>query len=205
MKRLAGIIALLLLPAVGLFAQQAQEDKLPPLFKERRRSGKVMFSGEQAMREISRERLNHSTAIFEKWGGKPCPMFAGKDLNGKEWTNEKIRGKVTLINFWHSASAPCIREIPWLNKLMRKYPQVNFLACTFNTPAQIEKVITETSFLYLQLADGAALWQAFGVTLSPTTILLDEEGKVVTVITGTNDALKRTIESGLKDLHKESH
>lgn len=205
MKRWAGIIALLLFSAVALFAQQTEEDKLPPLFKERRRSGKVMFSGDQAQREISRERLSHSNAIFAKWGGKPCPVFACKDLNGKEWTNKKIRGKVTLINFWHSGSAPCIREIPWLNKLMRKYPQVNFLACTFNTPAQIEKVVAEASFLYPQLAEGAALWQAFGVTLSPTTILLDEEGKVVTVVTGTHDALKRTVESKLKELHKESH
>lgn len=205
MKKFAGILLLLLsLPMVAVFAQEQgeQEDKLPSLLKERR-SGKVMFNREQAVREINRERLNHSNAIFTKWGGKPCPTFACKDLGGKEWTNEKIRGKVTLINFWHSESAPCVREIPWFNKLMRKYPQANFLACTFNTSEQIKEIVTGTPFLYSQLADATALWKLFGVTLSPAMILLDEEGNVVTVVTGVSDALKRTVEARLKELHKE--
>lgn len=196
------LFSFLMLPTVALFAQGEHGEKLPPLLKERR-SGKVMFNREQAVREINREKLNHSSAVFAKWGGKLCPAFAANDLEGREWTNEKIRGKVTLINFWHSESAPCVREIPWFNKLMRKYPQANFLACTFHTPEQIKKVVTETPFLYPQLADATALWNLFGVTLSPTMILLDEEGRVTTVVTGVGDALKRTVEAKLKELHKE--
>lgn len=201
MKKFAGILVWLLLSVVTVFAQVQQEEKLPPLFKERR-SGKVMFSREQAMREINRERLEHSNAIFMRWGGKLCPVFACKDLEGKEWTNANIRGKVTLINFWHTGAAPSIREIPWLNKLAEKYPRANFLACTFNTPAQIKKIVEETSFLFPQLTEAKAVWQAFGVDISPTAIILNKEGKVFAVVTGANDSLKRAIEEKLKEAYK---
>lgn len=203
MKTFASIIVLLLLSVGTAFAQEEQGEKLPPLFKERR-SGKVMFDAEQARREISNMRLAQSNAIWAKWGEKPCPVFAFKDVQGKEWTNENIRGKVTLINFWQVNCGPCIREMPWLNKLMEKYPEANFLGCTYNTPAQIKRLVAETPFLYPQLTDEAiALWQAFGVEASPTTIILDKEGKVFAVITGVNDALKRAIESKLKEALKE--
>lgn len=202
MKTFASIIILLLLSLVTAFAQEEQGDKLPPLFKERR-NGKVMFSREQAVREINRERLEHTNAILTKWAGKPCPVFACKDLKGKEWTNETIRGKVTLINFWHSGSGPCIREMPWLNKLMEKYPRANFLACTYNAPTQIKKIVTETPFLYSQLANAIAVWHAFGVELAPTTVIIDQEGKVLAVITGIGDGMKRKIEAKLREVYKK--
>lgn len=201
MKRLAGIIILFLLPCATMFAQEERVDKLPPLFKERR-NGKVMFDREQAVHEVNRERLEHSKAILAKWEGKPCPVFACKDLNGKEWTNETIRGKVTLINFWHSGSGPCVREMPWLNKLMEKNPQANFLACTYNTPAQIKKIVVDTPFLYTQLASAISVWHAIGVELVPTTIIIDKEGKVFAVVTGFNDGMKRKIETKLKEANK---
>lgn len=203
MKKIVGMMLLLLVCVASASAQEEKNEKLPPLLKEKR-NGKVMFDADQARREISRMRLAESNAIWTKWGEKPCPVFAFKDTEGKEWTNENIRGKVTLINFWHVNCGPCIREMPWLNKLMEKHPQVNFLGCTFNTPAQIEKLVAQTPFLYPQLTDEAiGLWQAFGVELSPTTIILDKEGKVFAVVTGVSDVLKRTIEAKLKEANKE--
>lgn len=60
----------------------------------------------------------------------------------------------------------------------------------------------KTPFLFSQLTDALSLWQAFGVVISPTTIILDKEGKVFAVITGMNDSLKRVIESKLKEANK---
>lgn len=180
----------------------AQDDKLPALLKERKRSGKVMFSKEQAMEEIKRQRLSHSDAIWKRWGAKPSPTFAYKDLKGTEWTHETVRGQVTLINFWHINCGPCVREIPWMNRLQKKHEDVNFLACTFNDAPQIRAAMEKTPFLFSQLTDALSLWQAFGVVISPTTIILDKEGKVFAVITGMNDSLKRVIESKLKEANK---
>lgn len=201
MRRTIVSALLLFLLFAGTVVAYAQDDKLPALLKERR-SGKVMFDKEQAMQEIKRQRLAQSDAIWKKWGEKACPVFSYKELNEKEWTNENIRGKVTLINFWHINCGPCIREIPWLNKLMEKYEDVNFLACTFNDATQAKGVVEKTGFLYSQLTNAMSLWHAFGVDISPVTIILDKEGKVVAVVTGINDSLKRVIESKLKEANK---
>ncbi|MEG2331075.1 MAG: TlpA disulfide reductase family protein [Bacteroides sp.] len=195
MKKMLGTFCLLILFVPIL---RAQTDKLPALLKEKR-SGKVMFNRDNAIDEIKRQRLAHSSTIWDRWGGKPCPVFAYKDLNGVLWTNENIRGKVTLINFWHTEGAPCIRQIPWLNKLLEKFSDVNFIACTFNDAAQIKKVVEQTPYLYHQLTDALPLFQEFGIVIMPTTIILDKEGKVFAVVTGTNDTLKHTIEAKLKE------
>lgn len=199
MRKIAGLI---LFSLFAVAVAHAQDDKLPALLKERKRSGKVMFSKEQAMEEIKRQRLSHSDAIWKRWGAKSSPTFAYKDLKGTEWTHETVRGQVTLINFWHINCGPCVREIPWMNRLQKKHEDVNFLACTFNDAPQIRAAMEKTPFLFSQLTDALSLWQAFGVVISPTTIILDKEGKVFAVITGMNDSLKRVIESKLKEANK---
>lgn len=200
MKKIAGLIGLFLLFASAVV--YAQNDKLPALLKERKRSGKVMFNQEQAIEEIKRQRLAHSDAIWKRWGAMPSPTFSYKDLKGKEWTDEVLLGKVTVINFWHINCGPCIREIPWLNKLQKKHEDVNFLACTFNDATQVRVTVEKTPFLYSQLTDAISLWHTFGVVISPTTIILDREGKVFAVVTGMNDSLKRVIESKVKEANK---
>lgn len=199
MKRVISIL-LLFLGFVG--AVYAQDDKLPLLLKERR-SGKVMFDQDKAVQEIKRQRLAQSSAIWAKWGEKPCPAFAYYDLDGQLWTEKSIRGKVTLINFWHTDSGPCVRAIPWLNKLCDKHPEANFLACTFNGASQVEEVIAREPFPYPQLTEALSLWQTFGVIISPTTIILDKQGNVFAIITGLGDRLKREIESKMREaLHE---
>lgn len=201
-KRIGVMWWLLLFASIIAYGQ---EDKLPALLKERKRSGKVMFNKEQAMEAINHQRISHSEAIWQRWGEKPSPMFAYKDLDGKKWTNELVRGKVTVINFWHINSGPCLREAPWLNRLQEKHEDVNFLACTFNEVSQIIGAIEKTPFLLPQLTDAISLWHAFGVVISPTTIILDKEGKVFGVVTGVNDSLKRMVELKLKAAKKSSY
>ena len=195
MKKIASTFCLLMLFGNILCAQT---DKLPALLKEKK-SGKVMYNRENAVEEIKRQRLAHSNAIWAKWGGKPCPTFAYKDLNGVLWSNETVQGKMTLINFWHAESAPCIRQIPWLNKLLVKFPKVNFIACTFNDAAQIKEGVEQTPYLYHQLTNALPFFQAFGIVIMPTTVILDEHGKVYAVVTGTNEGIKHTIETKLKE------
>lgn len=200
MKKIIGFISLFLLFAGAIVAQEPKKE-LPAILKSNRK-GKVVFDKDQAVREVNRARLAHSDAVWAKWGDKPCPPFAYKDMEGHLWTNETIKGKVTLINFWHFWCGPCIREMPWLNKLPEKYPDANFLSCTFNEASQIKKLVEKTPFLYHHLTDALALWKAFGIEISPTTIILDKEGRVFAVITGTNDTLKRAVESKLKEVYK---
>ena len=45
-------------------------------------------------------------------------MFKVKTIGGKRLTLAELQGKVVVINFWFIGCAPCISEMPALNKLV---------------------------------------------------------------------------------------
>ena len=40
--------------------------------------------------------------------------FYVKDLNGKLWTEQSLKGHKVVINAWYSGCGPCLREMPIL-------------------------------------------------------------------------------------------
>ena len=58
--------------------------------------------------EFSKEKQNISDLIF-------------KDHQEKEISFSEFRGKVLLVNFWATWCAPCIKEIPSLDRLKSKF------------------------------------------------------------------------------------
>jgi peroxiredoxin len=49
--------------------------------------------------------------------------FTLPKVGGGEVRLRDLRGKIVLINFWATWCPPCIKEIPHLKKLQRKYPE----------------------------------------------------------------------------------
>jgi len=43
------------------------------------------------------------------------------DLNGKTWQTTDLKGKVTFLNVWATWCAPCLMELPRLQKLVDQY------------------------------------------------------------------------------------
>ena len=77
----------------------------------------------QVNNESKAQQKADDKALENKLCGKACPEFALTDTEGRLWTNQSIKGKVTLINIWHIYCEPCIKEIPQLNELTKKYPR----------------------------------------------------------------------------------
>jgi len=58
---------------------------------------------------------------------KMAPDFAGESLTNKNWDNEKLKGKVVLLNFWFIGCPPCMGEIKYFNRLHDAFADSDFL------------------------------------------------------------------------------
>src|SRR6185312_613814 len=53
--------------------------------------------------------------------GSEAPDFTVADLNGKMYKLSDLKGKTVVLNFWFTTCAPCVTEMPELNRLIEKY------------------------------------------------------------------------------------
>jgi thiol-disulfide isomerase/thioredoxin len=99
---------------------------------------------------------------------------------------DALRGGVTLVNFWQSSCAPCIREMPLLEEARADRPDITFLGvATQDRFDQALELAQQTGITYpwVQDPDGLLFFEAKGAGM-PTTILLDEDGNVIATETG---------------------
>ena len=59
----------------------------------------------------------------EGWVGKHSPDFSVEDTNGNTYTLSDLKGKVVWVNFWGLRCGPCVRELPALEALNKKYAE----------------------------------------------------------------------------------
>jgi peroxiredoxin len=53
--------------------------------------------------------------------GQEAPPFELRDLNGRVYHSDSLRGKVIVLDFWSTSCAPCINEIPEIRAMHEKY------------------------------------------------------------------------------------
>ena len=90
-------------------------------------------------------------------------------------------GKKTLINFWASWCTSCIQEIPILEELKRKNPNVTFIAINAgDSQKKIKKFLKKTGFSYTILMDKSKkVSKEMGILSLPQTIVVDENGTII--------------------------
>ncbi len=128
-----------------------------------------------------------SNSILEKNSAlinTSLPQFSLKTLSGKKITATKLRGKITVVNFWFTACMPCIEEMPELNKLITKYDAVNFIAITYNNNAELKKFLKLHPFKFTHIPSAKDYIAQTGVSAYPTTMVVDENGIIKSVVTG---------------------
>ncbi|MCH2160737.1 MAG: TlpA family protein disulfide reductase [Phycisphaerales bacterium] len=117
----------------------------------------------------------------------PFKPFAGPDLQGGEIsTLEFGKGKVVLIDFWATWCGPCIREMPNIVELQKKYGDkgLAILGVSLDRPEATQKILDTMKRLEMdwpQIYDGMG-WKTAPARLNnirsiPSTIILDRNGK----------------------------
>jgi peroxiredoxin/YHS domain-containing protein len=136
---------------------------------------------------------------------REAPAFSLVDLAGKPITNESVRGRVTLLDFWATWCAPCRKSMPELQALHEKYAarglSVVGISIDEGGVAKVRKYVESKKFTYPIAVDSntAPAWDAFRVKAVPAAFLLDRDGKVVAQWTGA-PANASELERALEDL-----
>lgn len=130
--------------------------------------------------------------------GDTFPAFSLTDIKGNKWDEKKFSGKKVVINFWYTGCGPCIREMPELGTWVTQYPDVLFVAITFENPEKIQKIITNKKFHFHQLVNADKLLKQVGIREYPLTIVLNEESKIIHIESGTSPTQRANILKALK-------
>ena len=103
------------------------------------------------------------------------------DLDGVEHRVSDLRGKWLVINFWATWCAPCLREMPELQRFYQNHGAVaEVWGVTFEDTdiSNIREYIAKLGVTYPILGYGQDPETGYGtVKVLPTTFIIDQDGK----------------------------
>lgn len=65
--------------------------------------------------------IKEQDSIRQTYIGKKYPAFVSVTMEGDTISEKMLSGKVTFLNFWFEACAPCIAEFEELKLMYEKY------------------------------------------------------------------------------------
>ena len=157
---------------------------------------------QQELQEMMETYQNESASFDTAFKGKPLPDFVFKDILGKTYTPEDIKGKVVVINLWFTSCAPCIKEIPELNELVKEYENndaVLFLALALDEKGPRLDTFLETHVFNYSIVPSAQDYVVKKLQASsfPTHIVLDKNSNVVFTLAGYTPQVGELIKSSI--------
>jgi peroxiredoxin len=139
------------------------------------------------------------------YSATPAPDVTFISIKGDKISIDSLRGKVVMVNFWATSCTTCVKEMPHMVETYEKYKAqgMEFVAVAMQyDPPNYVLNFTETRKLPFTVAIDSAgdIARQFGdVTLTPTTFLIDKNGKIIKRYVGEPDfpALHKLIEKEL--------
>jgi len=111
-------------------------------------------------------------------------------INGEKITSKDLLGKVVLINFWATDCPGCIAEMPGLINTYNKYKNQNFeliaVSMFYDPPSHVLSYSKNNNLPFPVVLDieKKIATQFKNVTLTPTSFLINHQGKIINQIIG---------------------
>lgn len=131
---------------------------------------------------------------YQSLNSRPAaPDVTFISITGERIDLKGLRGKVVMINFWATSCSTCIREMPQMIDTYNRYRDkgLDFIAVAMSyDPPNYVLNFAQTRALPFKVAldpqDQAA--KSFGdVKLTPTTFVIDRDGKIIKRYVGEPD------------------
>ena len=123
---------------------------------------------------------------------KKVEIFSMKDINDLEKKISSSENKILLLNFWATWCAPCIKEIPELIELKKKFKnnvEVYFLSVDSNVKKTVPKFLRKNKLESILVFNDEKLKVSskFGVKVMPTTVIINKNFEEVAQVKGYVD------------------
>ncbi|MCM3441518.1 thiol-disulfide oxidoreductase ResA [Metabacillus halosaccharovorans] len=121
--------------------------------------------------------------------GDQAPDFVLEDMSGNKVQLSDFKGKGVFLNFWGTWCKPCEEEMPYMERQYSHYKNLGIEILAVNiaeSDVAIEAFIKKHDLTFTILKDkDRAVTEAYDITPIPTTFLIDKNGKIEKVITGS--------------------
>jgi peroxiredoxin/predicted small secreted protein len=122
-----------------------------------------------------------------------APEFSGQLLGGGEFSSTELAGDVAVLNFWGSWCGPCRVETPEFQQVYAdvKSEGVQFLGLNVKETSEqfavafVDRFGIEFPSLYDPRGEVALAFRGYPANAIPSTIVLDTQGRVAAVYTGS--------------------
>jgi thiol-disulfide isomerase/thioredoxin len=141
---------------------------------------------------------------LKPWTDGPTPQLSLRDLAGQPVNLADFKGKVVLVNFWATWCAPCIEEMPAMQRLRDKLSLAGFEVLAVNYQESQSRIIDFLKKRPLKLTilrdhDGSVR-TGWGVRVFPTSFVIDTEQRIRYTVIGEVDWSSSKVESQIREL-----
>ena len=121
-----------------------------------------------------------------------APDFTLMTLEGRPTHLREFRGKLVLLNFWATWCAPCLHEMPSMERLYQTFKQTDFVLLAVSMDRQGEGVarpfVDNLKLTFPVLLDSTSeVGRQYSVRGLPTTYLIDPDGLLIGAVIGARD------------------
>lgn len=191
---------------------RAQKPGQMVTLKLRRASGQTTDLSTVLLSRPSEEQLAQMSMQLEEERqkrliGQRAPDFVLEQLHGSKLPGTgsgllaASKGQPVLLVFFASWCGPCLREIPHLNDLQARRPDLRLIALSTEPSDKILDIVRRYSPAYAMGRDiDRKAYRAYGVASYPTSFLMDGDG----VLRAVDHGSLTTVEQALDKLPKAS-
>jgi cytochrome c biogenesis protein CcdA/thiol-disulfide isomerase/thioredoxin len=187
-RQALGVLVLVGVAAIALGLDTRVLSKLSSAQTASLESGLARKLGASQDMGESRARTNAMGELVLPVEGQLPPLAGlGPWFNGAPLTNEQLKGKVVVVDFWTYSCINCLRSIPFVKAWDERYRKDGLVIIGVHAPefaferepANVARAVQELGIRYpVALDNQYALWRALKNNYWPAHYFVDAQGRV---------------------------